>query len=387
LAPVIVRGQQPPDNDEPKFVDVNPATGTVIAATDVTITGRVEDASTVEVRAGDLKVKADSTGRFTLKGVPIKTGKNTITLVADDSEGNEEEYELELIGKDLVPPVVPVVFPVKPKTRIAYQIVEGRSEPESRVVISGGEKPAVADAAYGTGLFTAFVRLREGRNDLNVVALDDAGASKSVRISIDRVGDVPPDGDPAQINISSGATQRALPSTEFPKPLIALVTDARGLPVEGVAVEFTIRFGDVRFTGGHKRATAQTDETGRATVRLIAGKNIGINLVRADFEGNTSTASAFDIETIAPRGDKRQSNRILVDYFQHPLADVPIHLGKRLLRRDAMDAFNRGCQAGRNQDSKYSVMRSNQRDTGGRTLHFRSTFCREPITLWGVRCL
>ena len=198
LLPAPLRAQQTEDNDDPKFVQISPASGTVVAATDVTITGRIEDASPVEVAVGDIKAKADSKGRFTLKGVPLKTGKNTLTLVATDEAGNEEESELELIGKDLVPPVAPVVFAVKPTTRLSYQIVEGRSEPESRVVISGGPKPALADAAYGTGLFTAFVRLREGRNDLTVVALDDAGASPPVRVSIERTGagtPLPPDGE------------------------------------------------------------------------------------------------------------------------------------------------------------------------------------------------
>jgi Glucodextranase, domain B len=337
LFPAQLRAQQTEnDSDDPKFVKISPASGTVIAASDVTITGRIEDASPVEVAVGDVKAKADGKGRFTLKGVPLKQGKNTITLVATDAAGNEEESELELIGKDLVPPVAPVVFAVKPTTRLAYQIVEGRSEPESRVVISGGAKPALADSAYGTGLFTAFVRLREGRNDLTVVALDDAGASPPVRVSIERTGagtPLMPEGAPAQINISSGATQRALPDTDFPRPLVALVTDARGLPVEGVRVEFTVRFGDARFAGGHERDSARTDETGRASVRLGAGKDFGINLVRADFDGNTSSPAAFDVETIEPRGDKETSvSGVMLDMFGHPLEGAIVRLGKRTIK-------------------------------------------------------
>lgn len=336
LLPAPLRAQQTEDGDDPKFVKISPASGTVVAATDVTITGHIEDASPVEVAVGDIKAKTDGKGRFTLKGVPLKHGKNTFTLVATDAAGNEEESELELIGKDLVPPVAPVVFAVKPTTRLAYQIVEGRSEPESRVVISGGAKPALADAAYGTGLFTAFVRLREGRNDLTVVALDDAGASPPIRVSIERTGagaPLLPDGEAAQINISSGATQRALPGTQFSQPIVALVTDARGLPVEGVRVEFTVRFGDARFAGGHERDTARTDETGRASARLGAGENVGINLVRADFDGNTSSPAAFDVETIEPRGDKETSvSGVLLDIFGHPLEGVTVRLGKRTIK-------------------------------------------------------
>jgi hypothetical protein len=336
LSPAPLRAQRTGDNDSPKFLEISPANGTVIAATEVTITGRVEDASPVEVAVGDLKTKADGKGQFTLKGVPLRIGKNKITLVATDLAGNTEESELELIGKDLVPPIAPVIFAVKPSTRLSYQIVEGRSEPESRVVISGGAKPTLADAAYGTGLFTAFVRLREGSNDLTIVALDDAGASPPVRVSIERMGALtppPPDGEAAQINISSGATQRALPGTEFSHPLVALVTDARGLPVEGVIVEFTVRFGDARFAGGRERDTVRTDVTGHASVRLSAGKSLGINLVRADFEGNISSPAAFDVETIEPRGDNQTSvSGLLLDAFAHPLEGVTIRLGKRTIK-------------------------------------------------------
>ena len=331
-----LRAQQTEDNDEPKFMEISPADGTIVAATDVTITGRVEDASPVEVAAGDIKTKADSEGRFTLTGVPLVQGENTITLVATDAAGNEKESELALIGKDLTPPIAPVVFTVKPMTRLSYQMVEGHSEPESRIVISGGAKPALADAAYGTGLFTAFVRLREGRNDLTLVAYDDAGASPLVRVSIERTSaslPLPPNGEAAQINISSGATQRALPGTAFPHPLVALVTDARGLPVVDIPIEFTLRFGDAHFVGADKKTTARTDETGHASVRLLAGKNLGINVVRADFDGNTSSSAAFDIETIEPRGDKETSvSGVLLDMFSHPLEDVTVCLGKRTIK-------------------------------------------------------
>jgi hypothetical protein len=335
LSPALLRAQQAEDTDPPRFVQISPARGTVIAATDVTITGRVEDASPVEVAVGDIKTKADSEGRFTLRGVPLKQGKNTITLVATDKAGNEEETEVELIGKDLVPPVAPVVFAVKPTTRLSYQIIEGHSEPESRIVISGGVKPAVADAAYGTGLFTALVRLGEARNDLTIVALDEAGTSPPVHVSIDRTSaHAPPlqDGEAAQINISSGATQRALPGTQFAQPLVALVTDPHGFPVAGVTVEFTIRFGDARFEGAYERKTAQTDKTGYAGVRLVAGKTFGIQLIRADFNGNTSSPASFDVQTVEPRRDGLTSvSGVLLDWYGHPLADVPVRLGDRTI--------------------------------------------------------
>jgi len=51
LPHTMLRAQQTNDDDNPKFVEISPASGTVIAATNVTITGCVEDASPVEVEA------------------------------------------------------------------------------------------------------------------------------------------------------------------------------------------------------------------------------------------------------------------------------------------------------------------------------------------------
>jgi hypothetical protein len=325
-----LNAQSRADTNTPKFLKVSPANGTAVPATQVTITGEIEAASPVEIAAGDIKTKTDSKGFFTLT-VPLKIGKNAITLVATDQDGDSEEFELELIGKNVVPPIAPSVFAIKPLTRLSYQVIEGRSEPESRVIISGGAKPAIADAAYSTGLFTAFIRLQEGINQLTIVALNEAGASVPVRISIERTAATtqPSIGQAAQINISSGAAQQALPGEEFPRPLVALVTDVRGLPVEGIEVDFTVRFGEARLAGRLERQIVRTDSQGLASLSLRAGRAIGINLVRADFSGNTSSPASFDLETIEPRGDKQTSvSGMLLDVFSHPIEGATIHLGK-----------------------------------------------------------
>jgi hypothetical protein len=342
-----LQAQQSEDNEDPKFVNISPANGTVIAATEVTITGQIEDQSPVVVSVGERRTNADAKGLFTLKGVPIKTGENTITLVATDAAGNTEEQDLDLVGKDMVPPAAPVVFSIKAVTRLSYQMVEGRSEPESRIVISGGAKTALADAAYGTGLFTAFVQLREGKNDLIIVALDQAGASQPVSVSINRTsagGALPPYGQAAQINISSGAAQRALPGMEFPQPLVALVSDARGLPVADVRVEFTVRFGDARFAGGLERYSTTTDEKGHARAWLAAGKGLSISLVRADFDGNTSSPAAFDLETFEPRSDNETSvSGLVLDTFKHPQEGFTVRLGETTAKtgRDGRFVMNK----------------------------------------------
>jgi hypothetical protein len=339
-----LRAQQTEDNDNPKFVEISPASGTVVAATQVTITGRVEDASPIEIEMDEVTVQADSEGRFTLKNVPLKQGENTITLFARDKAGNSERLELELIGKDLTPPAAPVVFAVKPSTRLPLQLIEGRAEPEAQIIITGGDKPIVVDAAYWTGLFGALVPLREGSNELTLTALDDAGVSPSVRVSIERTSEQPlHDGEPAQINFSSGNAQYGLPGTPFPRPIVVLVTDRRGHPVGDVPVEFTVRHGDVQFGSG-QRFAARTDVSGRASAQVTSGKTLGIQLVRADFRGNTSTPASFDVETTSLRPDGLTSvSGIVVDWYNQPLSNVPVRLDGKTMRtgRDGRFIFER----------------------------------------------
>ena len=322
----------------PKFAEVLPAGGTVVAAREVTIKGRVEHASPVEVSvygdgAVDFDARADAAGRFSVPGVPLRQGLNEFNLVARDADGNSTEFALALVGKDLTPPAAPTVFAVKPVTRLPFQLVEGRAEPGARVVITGGEKPVVVDAAHWTGLFGALVRLREGENELTVFAADDAGTSPSVNVSIERTGARPlRDGEPAQINISSGGAQRALPGRPYARPLVALVTDRRGRPVPGVPVEFIVRHGDARFTTG-ARFRAMTDANGHVSATLSAGQTYGIQLVRADFPGNTSSPASFDVQTVGTRVDGLTSvSGLLLDYYAHPLAGVPVRLGDRAAR-------------------------------------------------------
>lgn len=349
-APHAPRAQQPDaDRNAQKFAELEPANGAVVAEREVTIKGRVECAAPVEVRLTGIDVayretKTDAAGRFSLPGVKLKQGRNEFDLIAEDGDGHETEIEFVLVGKDLTPPAAPVVYAVKPLTRLPFQLVEGRAEPEARIVVTGGEKPVVVDAAHWTGLFGALVRLREGQNELTVIAADDAGASPPVRVSVERTAVRPTrDGEPARINISSGYAQRTLPDHPFPHPLVALVTDWRGRAVAGVGVEFEVRHGDARLPSGARFKT-RTDAAGRASAPLNAGKVYGVQLVRADFAGNTSSPASFDVQVVNTRPDGVTSfSGALLDFYRHPLAGVPVRLGGRVARtgRDGRFVFER----------------------------------------------
>lgn len=157
------------------------------------------------------------------------------------------------------------------------------------------------DAAFGTGLFVANVNFATGANILSVTATDSLGnASPAVQLSITSdPGLVPPPvGQANQINIGTGNAQRGLVATELPRPLIAIVTDRDGNPVQGVSVRFTMMNGGGQLVGGTTTVDSATDAQGHASARYISGAEPGIQIVRADFSCDTITPAVFTVEAL-----------------------------------------------------------------------------------------
>ena len=288
------------DTIAPTISDVTPAAGTVIDATSVSIQARVTDSTAVTVTVNGVAASAGANNIFTAQ-VPISEGESEFVITAKDAATNSSRSTLLLIGKDKTPPVAPEVFAPTTPTRLDFQTIEGRAESGSRVTITGGMQPVTVDAAFGTGLFAAVVNLNSGSHPLTVTAADSSSnVSPATQVSItsDPGMALPAAGLPAQINISSGNSQRGLINTELPRPVIVIVTDRNGAPVSGVVVHFTIKQGGGRFIDGSAAADATTDAGGRASARYISGAVTGIQLIRADYTGNALTPATFTAEAL-----------------------------------------------------------------------------------------
>jgi hypothetical protein len=93
-----------------------------------------------------------------------------------------------------------------------------------------------------TGFFIASVTLEPGPNLFSVTATHvDGNTSVATQVTISSDSNLTPaTGQPAQINISSGDTQRGLAGAELPRPVIAIVTDSVGQPVANLTVRFAV---------------------------------------------------------------------------------------------------------------------------------------------------
>jgi hypothetical protein len=330
------------DTTAPLFSDVSPSEGAT-ANSPATVSGRVTDAAAVTVKVNDTAASVGADGTFTAGNISLVEGENQLLLTAVDAAGNQNDLTLTLIGSDRTAPGAPALFPVTSPTRLTTSTVEGRAEPGSEVLISGGKEPVTTSAAFGTGLFTANIDLNVGANSLSIVAKDAAGnASPAAQVSINSNPDLdlPPAGEASQINISTGNAQKGLVSTPLPRPLIALVTDRAGNPVANVSVRFTAQVGGGQFVGGNNESLdVNTDAQGYARATYVSGSTVGLQQIRADFSGNTLSPAVFLAEALESSSAETTVSGVVLDQNLRGLPHVLVRIGGQQTRTGADGRF------------------------------------------------
>lgn len=330
------------DATPPVISELNPDDGAKVD-TPAALRGRVTDATQVSVTVNNTPASVAADGLFTLTNFALSEGENELLITATDAAGNVSDAEIILTGRDHTAPQAPSLFHAITPTRLAFQTLEGRAEPGSKVSIAGGAEPATADAAFGTGLFAAHVPLAAGTNNLLVTATDAEGnISGAARVAIVSDPNLPPPpaGQPAQINISTGNTQKGLVSTELPRPLIVIVTDRDGQPVTNAAVRFAVQAGDGQFVGGGVTIDATTDDEGRASARYVSGATPGPQQVSADFPGNVMTRTVFLAEALeATSGGVTSVSGMVLDQNLRTLPNVLVRIGGQETRTATDGSF------------------------------------------------
>lgn len=330
------------DTTPPRIGELSPPDGQKVESPAI-VRGRVTDASPATVKVNGVAAALDGTGTFTASGVTLAEGANQVNISAADAAGNESAATLSLVGRDHTAPAAPTLFAVTTPTRLTFQAVEGRAEPGAVVTVTGGTELATANASNGNGHFAVNIKLAAGLNNLSAVAADAEGnvsAPAQVSILSDPTAAPPPPGRPAQINVSTGNTQKGLVNTELPRPLIAIVTDSTGAPLAGVPVKFTAQEGGGHFVGGADTFDAVTDELGYAPARYVSGGAEGLQQVRSDFPSNASTPAVFLAEALAPEaGAETIVSGSVLDQNLRALPNVLVRLGGQQARTGADGVF------------------------------------------------
>jgi len=247
------------DTAPPAIQITSPAANLYLNTPAITVNGTVEAGTVVTVNGLTAQVTGTS---FSLAGVPLVEGANTITAQARDSAGNTASNSVA-VNLDTVAPVVQVTAPA-PNTYMNTQVI---------AVTGTVSKPVVSlnvngNAAYVTGTTFRFngLTLNEGQNAIVVEAKDQAG-----NIGIQNIP-VVLDSAPPVIQVSAPANNSYVNT-----PVITITGVVNDLNLSG----FWINNAVVPINNGNFSL---------ANFSLISGANV-INFKAKDLAGNESSST------------------------------------------------------------------------------------------------
>jgi len=163
----------------PRLSFVPEATNSAI----LSISGFTEPGAKVKIKFNDeeFNSKADEEGKFLIEKLALREGKNEVSALAIDEAGNQSDYSepLEIIY-DNESPKLEIESP-KNGSAVEEQNIEvkGKTEPGARVLVN--DHLVILDEEGG---FSTKLMLKEGGNEITIVAQDSAGNKTEKKISV-----------------------------------------------------------------------------------------------------------------------------------------------------------------------------------------------------------
>jgi glucodextranase-like protein/carboxypeptidase family protein len=306
------------DSTPPTVRILAPSDGAILTASQVTVTGNINDIVNGTVNAEQATVTvnglpADVSNRtFVLADLLLVRGDNTIVARARDRAGNESETQVHVtmqdiagqqrivlvsgnnqqgeIGSTLHDPLVAQLVDAtgRPLAGRPMTFTVRRSDGVLSTFDSQGQQVTVTSDANGQASVTFQIGSRTGVGN-NEVAVSAAGFVGEVIFCASSTTSAA-----NAINVAMGDQQRGVVGQTLGMPFIAIVTDRGGNPVRSVPVTFTIAQGGGNF-GGLTSFTTNTDGDGKAAAFLILGQQEGINnnVVNAAFDGLVGAPATF----------------------------------------------------------------------------------------------
>lgn len=154
----------------------------------ITVTGTVDDAAAV-VKVNNTPVQV-SKGSFTLSGVNLAEGSNTITATAVDRAGNQATPATIVVVLKTIPPAPPKLGDLPVVSKVEPITANGTAEPGSQVELFMNSASKGTVKADEKGVFSFKVILQEGNNAFSAVASDAVGnvsaSSAVVNVFLDK---------------------------------------------------------------------------------------------------------------------------------------------------------------------------------------------------------
>jgi RHS repeat-associated protein len=266
---VTVTRQPPADTTAPTLAITSPADGTTTVETTANISGTVYDAGqyasgiqgvTVNGTAATLDSQA---GNWTINGVALNIGVNTITARAVDKANNAVTQSISITRTpppDVLPPTVNITSP-------ANNFVS----PDGEITVTG---TAIDDGPYATGVRRVVVNGQPAAFDSNMHAWTATGVtleegSNTIRVFAEDGASTPNRSD-ATLNVTRHTPDTKSPTVTITSPLSALDTYDATLNVAGTALDDGLNATGVQRVTVNGRDASYNATTNQWTVTGIA---------------------------------------------------------------------------------------------------------------------
>ncbi|HXU45324.1 MAG TPA: carboxypeptidase regulatory-like domain-containing protein, partial [Thermoanaerobaculia bacterium] len=310
------------DTVPPRLSIGYPADGARLDAAEVAVTGRISDLAIGTINATEVAVTVNGVpatiaNRSFAAHLTLAPGENAITAEAVDRAGQRATASVRVryeppAGRPTVAVLsgdgqaAPVSSPLPAPLAVAVRDAAGQPLAGTQVIF----RVVAGDGLLGDGRRAAVVATDasgEARASWTIGRRAGAGVNRVRATALGVPGEAQfcasaTAGAPAAIHVASGDRQRGAIGDELPLPLFAVVYDAQGNPIEGVAVTFRVTSGGGLLAGGAPEglATATTDGSGLAHLRFTLGPEPGLDdqiveATAAGLDGRSAlfTASAF----------------------------------------------------------------------------------------------
>ncbi len=329
-----------------------PADGDVLTTTQIDVAGITNDYITgITVGEDDLDVWVNGqpamvlNRTFTLPDLLLQRGPNTITVEAEDRAGNRSSKSIEVTVVDEAGQRLVLISgqsqgarqgePLRDPLTVSLLDENGNPVPETPVTFTVTRGDGSLEAFPETGRELV---VETDDNGLASVAFTPGGRSGagSHRVRATAPGflgavefctSVYPD-DAVQVVDVAGENQMGQTATRLPQPLVALVTDPAGNPVEGVDVTFAVQQGGAAFFGeggeGEAQIVVPTDGDGLARATPTLGGEPGRMVVQATIaalEDPATQGAVWRAETLAP--GERAATRVVGQVLDNQDAPIP----------------------------------------------------------------
>lgn len=283
------------DTMPPRVTIQSPSPGSAVTAGTITATGTIHDGGFGFVNSGDVTVTVNgvvaevANGSWAALGVPVAEGETLITAVAKDRLGHTDSISNVVLAYS------------EPSAKIAVETGDGQTavggaalaNPLVVKVTNNANSPiagasVVFRVARGDGRFGNNQRIQTvvtdgtGRASVSFILGTRAGAG-SDRVEAQVAGYLEVAGFCAtatplpsrRLIVVSGLNQVGFARFGAIYPLVVLVTDEEGNPVQNASVDYEVIKGSSKVNGA-ETATVLTDNDGQASALLVLGSEIGV---------------------------------------------------------------------------------------------------------------